>query len=222
MMLTLLFWLTILTALVDWIATWRGWRNVRWVSKPGTLLLLLAWFTQVGGWQGVLLLFGLALVFSLLGDILLHLPERYFVPGIGAFFIAQCFYIAAFNTQPLALYWPAVLPVIAVGGIFSLVIHQIQGGMQARNDTQMVMPVTAYAVVLSLMWLSAISTLFRPGWQVVPAALVAAGAGLFFLSDTTIAYTRFVKPSRYGNILVMSTYHTGQMLITAGALMQFA
>jgi uncharacterized membrane protein YhhN len=221
-MFTVLFRLTIGMALLDWIATWREWRNVRWLSKPGALLLLIAWFTQIGGWQGILLLFGLALIFSLFGDILLHMPERFFVPGIGAFFIAQCFYIAAFNSQPLALNWEAALPLVAVAGIFSLVVRRIQSGMQANDDTGLLLPVTAYAVILSLMWLSAISTLFRPAWQITPAALVALGAGLFFLSDTMIAYNRFVRPFPHRDILVMTTYHIGQILIITGALMQFA
>ncbi len=74
-MLTGLFWGMLLMAGADWLAAWRGWRRVRWVTKPGTLLLLIAWFSQVGGWQGNLFWFGLGLVFSLLGDIFLQLPE---------------------------------------------------------------------------------------------------------------------------------------------------
>src|SRR5512144_421577 len=47
-------------------------------TKPGTLILLIAWFTQIGDWRGGLLWFGLGLVFSLAGDVLLHLPGKFF------------------------------------------------------------------------------------------------------------------------------------------------
>jgi uncharacterized membrane protein YhhN len=221
-MFTALFWLAAGLAVFDWAATASERRGARWVTKPGALIALIAWFTQVGGWQGVLVWFGLALIFSLLGDILLQAPKRYFLHGIGAFFFVPCFYIAGFNLLPIHLNWAAVLPVLAVAGAFTMLIRQVHAGMRAKEDTRLLIPVVAYAAVLSIMALSGIGTLFRPGWNLLPAALVAMGAVLFLISDAFIAYNRFVKPTTYQNLVVMITYHAAQFLITTGVLIQFS
>lgn len=221
-MLTWLFWLMLVTALLDWVASWQGWQKVRWISKPGTLLLLIAWFTQIGQWNGDLIWFGVALVFSLLGDILLNIPDqRLFLPGAAAFLLAHAMYIIGFFQQPLTLEWKIVLPLLLVGSAFGVVRAHIQKGMATNHETQMKVPTTIYELALSVMWLSAISTLFRPGWPLVGALMVSVGGGLFFLSDALLASNRFVRPLRAADLLVMTTYHLGQFLIVGGALQHF-
>lgn len=51
---------------------------------------------------------------------------------------------------------------------------------------------------------------------------VAVGGMLFFLSDTMLAYDRFVKPIPNGRLWVRITYHLGQILIISGAALQLA
>lgn len=222
-MITWSFWLMLAVAVVDWVAAWRGWRSVRWVTKPGTLILLIGWYTQVGGWRGPLIWFGLGLVFSLLGDILLNFPSaRFFMPGVGAFFLAHLSYITGFVQQPLFPRWTAFFPLLLVGIVFWLLIQRLRSGLHAHSEMDMSLPVMVYAGALSLMWLSAMSTLFRAGWAVPPAPIVSLGAGLFFLSDAILAYNRFVRPVRSSDLLVMVTYHLGQILIALGVLIQFA
>ncbi len=220
-MLNGLFWSMLILAVVEWAAAWRGWRRVRWVTKPGTLILLIAWFTQLGGWRGPLLWFGLGLVFSLLGDVLLLLPERFFLPGVGAFMLAHVFYIIGFTRQPLVLRWDLILPILVIGAIFLALTRSIRSGLRRRGETGLIGPVMVYAVILSLMWLSALSTLMRPGWTEPPAMIVSLGAGLFFLSDALLAYNRFVRQIPRGDFLVMSAYHLGQILLAFGVLLQY-
>jgi len=221
-MFTGLFWPAVLAAVVDWLAVWRGWERVRWVTKPGTLILLIAWFSSVGGWAGPLALFGVGLVFSLLGDVFLMLPAQFFLAGGGAFFAAHGFYIAGFSSQPLSLRAEAALPVLAVAGVYVLVNGRIQAGIREQKQTQMSLPVALYAGVISLMLLMALSTFARPAWGQFPALLVSLGAGLFFISDSILAFDRFAKPIRFGDMMVMVTYHLGQFCIAAGVLAQFA
>jgi uncharacterized membrane protein YhhN len=76
--------------------------------------------------------------------------------------------------------------------------------------------------VISLMLFFAATTLFRPAWIPLPAILVILGAGLFYLSDAVLAYDRFVCPVKVGDLIVMMTYHLGQILIAGGTLLQFA
>jgi len=56
--------------------------------------------------------------------------------------------------------------------------------------------VAVYAAVISLMLVSALATLFQPGWPTSEAAFVAIGATLFFCSDALLAWNRFVAPVR--------------------------
>jgi len=44
---------------------------------------------------------------------------------------------------------------------------------------------------------------------------------VFFLSDSMLAWNRFVTPISYGRLKVIITYHLGQILIALGRPMQF-
>lgn len=219
-MITGWFWMTAACAALDWIATWRCWQRIRWITKPGTLVLLIVWFTQVGGWRGALLWFGLGLVASLAGDILLHLPSQFFLPGVGAFFLAHLFYIIGFWQQPLQVSWIAVLAAAGVALIYWAYTRRIRAGLRRQGATGLQTPVMVYAAALSLMWLSALLIWLRPGWAFFPAALASLGASLFFFSDATMAYSRFVRAFPQADFVVMVSYHAGQILIAAGVLAQ--
>ena len=62
-MFTLFFWVSLILVVLDWIAVIFHWQRVRWVSRPGAMLAILLWFTQVGHWTGPLAAFGLGLFF---------------------------------------------------------------------------------------------------------------------------------------------------------------
>jgi uncharacterized membrane protein YhhN len=64
-------------------------------------------------------------------------------------------------------------------------------------------------VVVSLMVVTASGTA-RP--------LVLLGALLFLLSDTVLALDRFVGQRAHARMLVIVTYHLGQVLIVVGTL----
>lgn len=221
-MFTWLFWLMLVVALVDWLGSWRGWQRLRYGTKPGTLILLIAWFTQVGGWRGPLVWFGLGLCFSLAGDILLHLPGQWFPAGLAAFLCTHILYVAGFNLSENGLSWLAILPAALVAVAFLVLVRPLLAGVQARGENQMRLPVIGYAVFLSLMWFSAMTTLFRPGWSLPAAVLCSLGGGLFFLSDSLLAINRFVRPLPVNDLSVMVTYHLGQILIASGVLLHFA
>jgi uncharacterized membrane protein YhhN len=217
-MVNILFWLALFVAVLDWLATARSWQTVRWASKPGTLLLLIAWFSSVNGWSGVLVWFGIGLIFSLLGDVLLMLPGRFFMGGLIAFFAAHVFYITGFVQQPLEPRWEAAVPILLVMGAFITLNGRIHTGLRIKGEEALTIPVIAYSVIISLMWLAAISTFFRTGWQVLPSLLVSIGAGLFFVSDSVLALDRFVRSYHYSHLLVMVIYHMAQFLLMVGVL----
>lgn len=222
MIFTWLFWCMLVVAVVDWIGSWQNWGRVRWVTKPGTLILLIAWFTQIGGWRGELVWFGLGLVFSLLGDVFLQAPPRFFLFGMVAFLLAHLMYITGFAQKPVVLDWKLIFPILLIVALYTWLTSKIRAGLRQRGETEMLYPVMGYATFLSLMFFFALTTLFRAGWLIPSAAIASVGAGFFFLSDSILAYNRFVYPIANSDLIVMVTYHIGQILIAAGALFQFA
>jgi uncharacterized membrane protein YhhN len=216
-----LFILTFGLACATWLSADRGWAKTRLLAKPATLIALIAWFSLAHGWQGGDLWFGLALVFSLVGDILLELPERYFLSGLVAFLAAQILYTVAFNQSPLAIQPLALVIVALVALIGARLFLIIRGGLVRTNaGRKMVAPVAVYSLAISLMLISAWLCLFRPGWPLEAALLVGVGALLFFTSDSVLAYTRFVGKIPHHDLLVMSTYHLGQIAIIAGVILR--
>lgn len=217
-----IFWLMLAFAATDWIGSWRGWGKIRWLTKPGTLVLLIAWFTQAGGWRGPLFWFGLGLSFSLLGDVLLHAPSNLFLPGMAAFFLAHISYIVGFAQSPLTVDWKILLIIFSMAAIYILFARKIRVGLRVNGATSMLLPLLVYAFIISVMVFFAISTLFRPAWGIFPAVLVSIGAVLFYISDSILAYSRFVRPFAASDLQVMVTYHLAQILIAVGVIVQFA
>jgi uncharacterized membrane protein YhhN len=89
--------------------------------------------------------------------------------------------------------------------------------LDASGQIALKTPVLIYSLVISVMLLSALLTLAADTWQAGAAILVSAGALLFFLSDTLLAWNKFVTPIKQGRLAVIITYHLGQILITVGA-----
>jgi uncharacterized membrane protein YhhN len=222
-MFTMWFWVTIVMALGDWVSVWKGLHQVRWVTKPGVLFALLLWFTQTGRWQGNLVWFGMAIVFSLAGDVFLLLPRRFFIAGLAAFLTAHLFYVVGFNASPFPLDWGVVITAIAVIAA-SVMAGQMIGSAARRGENGSVMgkAVTSYIVVISLMVFSALLTLFKPDWPSQASILCSAGAILFWVSDTLLGTQTFIRSYHYSALGVIITYHVGQALMISGVLLAYA
>ena len=215
-----LLWLSLSVALLDWLAIFREWRKIETFAKPGVMLLLLAWLWSTGGVRGDLAWFALGLVFSLAGDVFLVLPKEQFIPGLISFLLAHLSYIAGFN-RSLPPFNLASLSLLILVGLTALrVVRAIVEGMEATGHARLKGAVLAYTGIISLMLLSALLTLVRTEWLEENAWLVSAGAILFFISDALLAWNKFVLPVRSGRLAVMVTYHSGQVLLILGAVLQ--
>ncbi|HWQ47192.1 MAG TPA: lysoplasmalogenase [Longilinea sp.] len=223
-MFTFWFYLACVLMPVEWFVVAKGLRDLRWITKPAPMIALIIWYFQIAGWGGYLIWFGLALFLSLAGDIILLFPKRYFIYGLVAFLSAHVCYIIGFNLvwpNLSSMWWVLILLVVAV--IAYMDFHPLADTMRRSPYTQrMVGPVTAYGFIISFMLFSAWINFFRPGWDILPAALSAIGATLFFISDSTLARETFQKPFRGSRVIVMSTYLLGQLGIITGALMALA
>jgi uncharacterized membrane protein YhhN len=196
-------------ALVDWWAVWNDRRAVEYVAKPLTLVLLIVVAGLLDPAHDVQRVWFLAaLVASLLGDVFLMLPRDAFIPGLVSFLVAHLAYVGGFLTVGMEPAW-LVAGGVVVAVALATVGRRLLAALRAGPHSGLLMPVTAYLVVISAMVVVA--------WG--SAALVAAaGAVLFFASDALIGWRRFVHDFPRSRVAVMVTYHIGQALLVLSLL----
>lgn len=201
-MFPILIALTLVVAAVDWWAAFTGRKPWEYVFKPLTMAVLVAAALAISdpsdSTARTVLVIGLVL--SLIGDVCLMLGETYFLQGLIAFLLAHVAYIVALamvgvTAGPLLI---GLAVVVVAGGVIGTRI--VRGA--AQNEPAMAIPVGIYIGVISLMVIAAIGT--GNPWAI-------AGALLFFASDACIGWDRFVSPLPARSLLVMVTYHVGQI-----------
>lgn len=208
-------------AIIEWVAVAAGRRRLEYLAKPAALLFLVLWFSRglasppsaLGGW------FVAGLVLSLAGDIFLLIPGDYFLPGLGAFLLAHIAYVAAFNASGPLLNASSLAIACLIAVLAAWLVSRLRAGLRARGRARLLPPVALYACVLALSLWSALCTLLRPDWPPLAAGLVAVGAGFFFLSDTMLAWNRFVRRLPGERLPIMMTYHVGQFCLAGGVLL---
>lgn len=212
---------TFLAALIDWLAVYQGRKRLEVFAKPVTMVALFAYLVKAAGLEGALLWFGLGVLFSLAGDIFLMLSERWFLAGLVAFLLAHVTYIIGFNTPIPSLNLYGLGLAVLYGVMVARIYPRIASGLTRHGRAALRAPVLVYAIVITIMLLSATLTLFRPEWNTRGAVLAFVGAALFFLSDLILAFDRFVNPIRYGRVINMAAYHLGQIALIVGVVQQF-
>jgi uncharacterized membrane protein YhhN len=212
----------LIIAVVDWYAVHTQNKKLEYFAKPGVMVALILWMLLNGGLSSTLIWFTLGLVFSMAGDIFLMLPRERFIAGLVSFLLAHLMYIAGLNQTPPAVNLPAAIVAVLVALTWLRIYRSISAGLTASGNTALKYPVLAYSLVISVMLLSALLTLTGETWQPAAALLVSGGALLFFMSDTLLAWNKFVTPLRNGRLAVIVTYHLGQIMIALGAVLHFS
>lgn len=190
----------------------------RYYSKPLLMLsLMIYFFSYTSLIKGSLLRksMGGALVFSLIGDVLLLFPNL-FLYGLGAFLIAHMCYIVAFKiTQHFQFNFKKVnfiklffynLPIYIPGAFIYFLINP--------NLYHLRTPVVIYLITILMM-----ASIARERFKRTPAASfwqVFIGAVLFMVSDGILALDMFWQPITDAGVLIMGTYILAQLLIVMG------
>ncbi len=188
------------------VAEYRGSQRGLWLTKPVASAAFL-WAGLLAGvldeTYGRLVLLGLALCFA--GDVLLIPRDRpgVFRAGIFAFLLGHVAYAAAFLTQPLA---PAGL--VAGALLLGVVVWAVLRWLGRSLPSDMVWPVRAYLVVISIMATLACGVTAAGG----PRA-VAVGALAFTASDVSVARDRFVRHEFVNRAWGLPLYYAAQLLI---------
>ncbi|MEY2952136.1 MAG: hypothetical protein RLZZ401_223 [Pseudomonadota bacterium] len=184
--------------------------------KPLTLLIALVWVAvaqrQAAKAPDKVLL--MALAASLAGDCFLMFPG-YFIAGLLSFLVAHLFYIARLKAGVpwLPSHWATACTLLYGTAMFTVLWL---GGLPASLR----LPVAAYVVCIALMAAQAIgrARVMRDR----ASALVGLGAALFVLSDSLLAFNRFVSPLQLGGLhasfWVLSSYYAAQLLMVRGCL----
>ena len=212
----------ILFAALESLALWKYWLKLEYFAKPAVMISLFLWLLTSTGLNGALLWFGLGLILSLTGDVLLMLSlERFFLFGLVAFLLAHLSYVIGFNIPlPEFSLWGIVFAVmVSLGG--ARVIRRIVDALPSRGQARMRMPIIVYSTVISIMLLSAMMKLMDLTWNANAALLVSGGAFLFYISDIILAWNKFVAPIQHGRIYNIAAYHLGQIMLIAGVIAQF-
>lgn len=204
-----------LALLAELIAIAIGNKEVQYVAKPLIVLSLIIHFMMqrhaVRGNLPYWIILGLG--FSWLGDILLlfDTDPDFFLAGLSAFLIAHIFYIIFFNMirqkeglRPRAIYIAAVAFYYAA--LIALLYSRL-GDMQ--------LPVIIYGLVISSMFLLALHMKYLKNKEA--GLLMVAGATLFVLSDSLLAFNKFYSSFPMAGILIMVTYAGAQYAIMQGA-----
>ncbi len=188
----------------DLVSILRHHKRLEYATKPAVMVLLIAAAVLLHpASQGERALFVVALVLGLAGDVFLMLPDDYLIQGIGAFLAGHLAYAAGFRFVGFAIFG-LVAGVVIVAATAVLFLRRILSAVESGGRAQLRDPVIAYAIVISLMTVSAAAS----------GNLVAAAGGLlFFFSDVIFAWYRFVKPVRWGQPVNIVMYQAGQALL---------
>ena len=214
--------LAFIFAVLESFALWKSLNKLEYVVKPAVMVCLFVWLYLSTGLQGLTLWFGLGILFSLAGDILLMISlDRMFIFGLIAFLLAHLAYLIGFQNELMEVSaWSVVLVVIlAVSAV--RVMRRIVSAIRAKGQTRLVIPVIVYSTVITVMLYAAMTTLSNPAWTAGASLLVGAGAFLFYISDVILAWNKFVSPIQNGRIINIAAYHLGQIGLIAGVISQF-
>lgn len=151
----------------------------------------------------------LGLLLSAVGDFCLEWASSWFLMGLAAFLLAHLAYLTAFVRLVRRARLTLLVPVAAFG-IGSFRVLEFSLG-------DMTSPVALYTTVICCMLWRAWALVGEHPREPQKAWSAALGATSFALSDTLVAWNRFVEPSTTLALLLMLLYWGGQWAIAASA-----
>ncbi|SDM72889.1 lysoplasmalogenase [Acetanaerobacterium elongatum] len=187
------------------------------------IMIALAAYNQHKGDIYYFSLVLLGLICSLVGDILIQTQKadvRYdkqmLACGIGAFFVAHCFYIAAFiHLAPFRL-WDIVIFAAAYAVLRLIFI------LAKLNFGKLLTASYIYLGAIMLMFTKALSLTLSGGRFTTLSILLLTGASLFVISDFILTFLNFYPPcknNRVASLAVTVTYYVAQALFALSILL---
>ena len=185
-------------------ASYRGPQWQRWVFKPVTMLLLLAW-----AWQAPVLattdyLILLGVLATLVGDALTLLPNKRMLYAIGAFFLSHLLYTLYFASQmTLSVFWPIPLVLLIIGGVVIATIW-------SRLDELRWPICTFFGMALLMAWLATERYFVLPSEE---AFTLMAGAILLLLGNIVWLVSHYRRRFSADSAIIAACYFGGHFMI---------
>lgn len=210
---SILFFIIVLIELLT--GSTESLQTVHYIAKPAIVISLMFLFIKTSQplSKPIKKLTLLALVFSLLGDILLMFvdkSEHFFTLGLVAFLTAHVMYVLVFlkhrNKEKSPFGFIALLLIYA-----ACLFNFLKDGLG-----NMLIPVIVYMIIILAMATTAY--LRKDKVNIVSYGLVFLGAIFFMASDSILALNKFYQPIPWSNISIMVTYAIAQYLIVIGIL----
>jgi len=201
----------------------RGSRTrLQGITKALLIPLLMAGLfgtAAPGGGVSGLVLAGLA--FGWIGDLALQRTgDRWFLVGLGSFFVGHILYIRWFVLHIGAVLWWPIAPVGVVLGGAAVILWNQAGALR--------IPAIAYAAVLTVLLASAVAAAtgsVAVGWSdswsasgTAASRCAVAGAALFLVSDALLGLREFTPWIGRAQVAVMATYIPAQLCIGLSGL----
>lgn len=190
--------------------------NLYFYSKPLIMISLIGFAYSIPDAREIRgkSLFMLGMLFALVGDILL-LFKGYFLQGLGTFLVMQWCYLLAFR-KDLKQLVSASFAITYLAIIIGCILLLLSNLATHLEDDSLLFAIVVYGASIGLMvWMS---FLRKKSVGNASYSLVIIGGILFAISDSLIAWNKFVVPVAESHFWIMSTYMMAQYLITRGFL----
>ncbi len=150
----------------------------------------------------------IGLIFCLVGDVCLALPQRKaFMAGLVAFLVGHVFYIFSFLSLTSTFDWKST-GVFIIFGVSALVFFYLRPYLRS-----MLIPVLIYILVITVMVSGAWTVFGKSSLPTWGRTLILLGSFCFYFSDLFVARNRFIKEEYRNRLLGLPLYYVGQFML---------
>ncbi len=189
-------------ALIFCIAVYYDNILLRTITKPIPLLILIFSLKPTSHYKKFILA---GFILSLAGDIFLLKILDLFILGLASFLLAHIAYIVAFVKRSKKIDLISFTISYAIATVLAYLFFPHLGDM--------FVPVIVYIyVIITMVWRAYMQRKYNKA-----AVFALIGAVLFAISDTNIAYTKFIQDYNFSKIVTIILYWSSQFLIAKSA-----
>lgn len=195
--------LILISAAIHIVADYK-FKNITHFTKPIPMLIIIGFclFSE-NCFSSNKIFILLGFIFSLAGDIFL-LNKTQFVKGLLSFLIAHFFYII-FVLSTSQFHFTIILFAITF-----LIFSTFYFAIIRKINSYKIFVIIYSFIILFLLWQSLELSIYLRNQSSI---IFAIGIILFVLSDSLLAYNRFVKKFFSAQFVILSTYFLAQTLI---------
>jgi alkenylglycerophosphocholine hydrolase len=209
----------LIAALIFIVGMWANLPAVELITKGIPVLCLIIWLFKLPRDRFANLIM-IGLIISLVADLVMQWDKALFLPGLLIFLVAQIVYSVAFIGVSRRGSWLRLLPFAVWGGVAFLILNPYLADLQ--------LPVMAYIVAIVVMMWRAAALMGAQGRVETFELIALVGAIAFGLSDTLLAFNRFIwhgtltmfsiqESAPFISTLVIILYWLGQLGIALAA-----